>query len=253
MSRRITKQFIYGFLYLVVLAALVFGFYRLFLRPTPSCTNGIQDQNETGIDCGGVCGNVCLSAANPLEVPEKALVFHPAASHTVLLGEVRNPNADIAALNFGYHFDLYDASGTLVGTVQGDSYLYGSEIRYLAAFDDAPVAAAATRAELVLEVPEWIAATQFPRPPLDIQDSRVATTTGMFSVTGHAVNRDTLALPHVTVLALFHGRFGEIAGVSQTELDNVAAGEARAFTIVHPALPGVADTKLTLYVTARRP
>jgi hypothetical protein len=32
--------------------------------PTPTCTDGIQNGTETGIDCGGSCPNVCLTQVN---------------------------------------------------------------------------------------------------------------------------------------------------------------------------------------------
>jgi len=250
MTRRIAKQLLYGFLYLVVLAAIVFGLYRLFVVPAPSCTNGVQDQNETGVDCGGVCGIVCTSAAKTIDVVGDVRVFRPTTDRTVLLVELRNPNADLAAQNFRYRFDLQDDSGASAGTVSGDSYLYAGEIRYLAAFGNG---SAAARATLTVENPDWVATAVFPQPTLTVRDSQFASSTGMFTVTGHIVNRGTLTLPAVTVLAIFNGRFGEPAGASQTELDLVTPGEERAFTVVYPAIPNVADPKPKLFVTARYP
>ncbi|AUC80231.1 hypothetical protein CW736_12980 [Nonlabens sp. MB-3u-79] len=36
------------------------GANRLSSPPAPSCTNGVQDGNETGVDCGGSCPNSCI-------------------------------------------------------------------------------------------------------------------------------------------------------------------------------------------------
>jgi hypothetical protein len=43
---------------LVVLLALI-GVYVVFTSAPATCSDGTQNQNEEGIDCGGVCTRVC--------------------------------------------------------------------------------------------------------------------------------------------------------------------------------------------------
>jgi hypothetical protein len=252
MSRRITKQLLYSALYLIVLFLIGSGFYRLFLAPTPTCFDGIKNQDETSVDCGGVCGNVCPGQLQPIMPTERVSVFHPTATTLALLVKIQNPN-DVAVQSFDYRFDLFDASSTLLKTVRGTSFIYANEIKYLPEFVDAAGIVGATRADFSVENPAWIDATQFERPALAIQDSRTDITTSTITVTGRVANNDTLTLPRVYAVAIMRDRFGSALGVSETELDTVAPGESRAFTITHPAIPAVQDVRSDLLLYAYRP
>ena len=59
--------------YVIVLLLFVTVFAFIILYPTfnkaPSCIDGKQNGNETGIDCGGSCANACLSQVSPLKNP----------------------------------------------------------------------------------------------------------------------------------------------------------------------------------------
>jgi hypothetical protein len=48
--------------------------------PSALCTNGVQDEKESGIDCGGICSNWCL-----LPIPESASLLFLAALNPIML------------------------------------------------------------------------------------------------------------------------------------------------------------------------
>ena len=54
-----------SYLGVVVVFALIvlIGTYAAFQSPT--CSDGAQNQDETSVDCGGICGE-CIGAARPL-------------------------------------------------------------------------------------------------------------------------------------------------------------------------------------------
>lgn len=88
-----------------------------FLYKTPTCSDGKQNQGETGIDCGGGCLRVCVAEATPPSVR----FVRPIAQvgRTDVLAYIDNRNQNAAARNVKYVVELYDSSRTLVGKKEG--------------------------------------------------------------------------------------------------------------------------------------
>src|ERR1051325_1546720 len=103
---RSLKKLLYGLLYIGLFLFIGFTFYSSTTAPAPSCTNGIRDQGEEGIDCGGPCAISCaILKLNPIRVIDGPYVFS-AGGKTVLLAEAYNPNSDYGASVANYEFDL---------------------------------------------------------------------------------------------------------------------------------------------------
>jgi len=254
MPKRIGKQLIYGALYLVVLAALIVGIYFLFVRPAPSCTNGIKDRGEAGVDCGGICANFCLPAdLKPIElVGKQVIIFHPTGAKISLLAQIRNANQAWAARNFVYKFTLYDPDNKVVVTQTGNSFIYGAEIKYLTAFLDQDVAEAG-RAELEISDIAWAPAATFGKPSLSFQDHAIETGLTGLRITGKVKNNDEVPFYSPEVVIVLYGSAGQPLGVSKTGMGEINASEVESFTVFHPALPGVVPQRTEYYVYAARP
>lgn len=245
---------VYGFFFLLFWAAIGALIYFIYLRPAPGCFNGRQDRGEEGVDCGGVCAAVCLPAEiQPLAFGEPR-VFQPVPGKASVLIAVDNPNLEIAAKNFGYRIELYDSSGTILASRSGASFIYAGERnrRLLDFFDISPRESAAG-ARVIPGAPEWLPAARYPRPLVDIPEKRTEAAGNSLSAGGKIQNRDTAVFPAVEVIAVFKNGFGLPVGVSKTELDNVGAGETRAWSISHPPLPSVDPARTDYFVYARRP
>src|ERR1035437_3889158 len=90
----------------------------LYLYKAPTCSDGIQNQGEKGIDCGGPCKKLCQSEFLPAVVPwtdsEKV-----ADGLYNLAAYIENPNINGAAVNVPYQFSVYDSDGVLVVESRG--------------------------------------------------------------------------------------------------------------------------------------
>ncbi len=104
-------------LFVVVASAAVFYFY-----PKPSCTDGKQNQNEQGVDCGGACQKICLNTVIPLAVEwTRPFVVTPGVSSVVAY--VANPNVKLGAENVPYIFRLYDDKNLLIAERRGKALI----------------------------------------------------------------------------------------------------------------------------------
>lgn len=101
----------------VVVVALVIIFSSVFYK-APSCTDGIQNQGEEGVDCGGPCPYLCTALEQaPTVLFTKVLTN--AAGRTDIIASVENKNITVAAENVSYHVALYSADHTPLQEISG--------------------------------------------------------------------------------------------------------------------------------------
>jgi hypothetical protein len=258
MSRRLRKQFIYGFFYLIILALIGSWFYGRFFRAVPSCFDRIQNQNEEGIDCGGVCANICTAGAAPIELVGSVFYGFPDEAHIELMAKIQNPNSDLAAANFPYLFRLFKADGTSAD-VNGSSFIYADDVKYIIEVGGLPpgiTSSSVSRVEFSAGPAagiQWVKPEGFTKPQVKVRDQQISTTLSGVEVDGHIANEGTIDVRQVTIGAIFYDTLGQIIGVSKTQLDTVVAGDVRSFSITHPPLDRLNPAATLIVFSASRP
>ncbi len=118
-------------LYLLVALLIVVGASSYVLYPafkeTPTCTDQKQNGNESGIDCGGSCANICPLEVRPISILWTRAFFAAPGIYDVL-GYVENQNVDAGVPNLLYRFKLYDDQNILVAERDGKTYLGPNQI-----------------------------------------------------------------------------------------------------------------------------
>ena len=144
--------------------ALVLGvvgvvvYYANFYVP-PSCTDGLLNGEETGVDCGGGCVQICTADTTPPTVVwAESFEIFPGQYNTVAYIENTNTRAGVPNLN--YTFQLFSngelvAERTGVTTLPPNSTYPLFEGRVLA-----DVTKPVTETRVILEEPPyWLPAT----------------------------------------------------------------------------------------------
>ena len=251
---RFLKQLLYGIFYLALWALFIFVIYLLF-RPAASCVDKVQNQGETGVDCGGPCATACVPATvKPLAQEGTALILPIDATHVSILATIANPNQDEAAKAFGYAITLLGPDGTTtIAAFNGTSYAYAGEVKYLA-FPNVPVSALPAHATLALGEPQWVPFSQYEKPNLAIQNfTTIISGTGQMEVDGTIVNHDITTFPEVEIVAVFYNGSGSPIGVSETKLNNFGLNASQQFTVLHPSVSGADLSTTKVFVYAARP
>lgn len=107
-ERKKTKYVLVIFLIIVLLALLFFVDFS-----GATCTDGKQNQDEQGIDCGGQCLNVCKFSTKDVVIKwSRAFIVKDGIYNA--LAYVENPNTNLEAKGMYYIFKLYDENGILV-------------------------------------------------------------------------------------------------------------------------------------------
>ena len=109
------------FIILFILGAIAVAFLIILLisalYKTPSCTDGIQNQEEMGIDCGGQCSYFCAGDLQPPTVLFTKLLQND--GRTDIIAEVENKNTEAAAKNVPYRIALYGSGQSFLGELSG--------------------------------------------------------------------------------------------------------------------------------------
>lgn len=245
------KQLLYGLFYLAVFGVVIFIIYLIWFKPAPSCFNGVRDVGEEGVDCGEVCSGACVDPnSSQIQISELAQIFHPTATSISLMVQVQNPNSEIAAENFPYKFVLRDVQGNILHEVSGESFVYASEIKYIAEFNlQFPDISRITSADFVLGMPRWVSKTLFAKPEVSVQNFTTSESDSGIKVEGDFINNDTVPAKEVTILAVFYSNVGRPAGISKSQSGTVAPEQQQSFSVFHPALGNInfSGTKIYLY------
>lgn len=115
-SRR--QAFILGTLAVVLLTVVgVVTFLIIRAEPEPTCADGIQNQTEDGVDCGGTCAYLCVADLAPPSVAFVRTV--PSGTRTDVIAHVVNRNTSAAVKGARYTIELFGADRTLVAARDG--------------------------------------------------------------------------------------------------------------------------------------
>jgi hypothetical protein len=245
MSTRRAKQLIYGTLYLLVVLIVCAGIYFVFVRPvivasTPSlCTPSTCAPTSTAPI---VAGTVSMFITSP--------------GHYTFLAQVANQSADYGAQVLSYEIDLDDASGTVLQSIPGESFIYPSQTKYLAALNTV-VTSPFDHASLVIDGVSWLASstigaiTGIAPGQFAVQNVQGSVAPTTVSVGGQLINTSVASYGQVIVMVIF-GTLQNPLGVSQTALNNVAAGSTNNFSIIYPAEPNINPAVSQIIVYALR-
>jgi hypothetical protein len=88
------------------------------LYKAPSCTDGKQNQNEAGIDCGDPCPYLC-SANEAAPVVSFVRAVSPQTGRTDVIAYIENKNTDASVQAAKYTVELYDSNEHVVATKSG--------------------------------------------------------------------------------------------------------------------------------------
>ena len=233
MSRRLVKQLIYGLFYFSFIAGIFLVFYFAFLKPGPSCFNNKFDQNETGVDCGGVCAPCELAKLQPVNV--NWVKYFPASQNRITIAaELVNPNINFASPLLPYKLTIYGPFGVKIKTLEDNTFIYAGERKYLlesAAFDFKDI----TRIDIDLGAPHWLEKNQLVKPSAEPVGVKTEINDSVIEVSGFVANKQATALRQVKVIIFLYDRFKQILVISQTVVSDIGGLKEKSFSLALPA------------------
>ncbi len=240
------RQCVVASVFFVLLLLTFFGMYRVFFRVAPTCFDGKQNQNEQGIDCGGVCTVVCQETAvgENLQFKEVAFVQGGDKSYDVL-GRVYNPNDVVGASTFHYVFELKDADGKVLTTRSGESFILPQETKSLIEIklvtEEQPAVVTMKISDVV-----WEHFSGYrERPAINIYQKRynqLSTGVGFGEAFGLVVNESQYDFRSIYVNVILRDVNGKPLAFNTTRQDTLKASDQRDFRLLWPnPFPGTVE------------
>jgi len=226
---------------LSVYALLAFGIVWLIagaLRPAPSCTDGRQNQNETGVDCGGVCGACTTTiAAEPLKI-EGSYIIDGVDGRVDAVAQITNPNHLFGASSVRYTFVLKDAQGTVIGRRDGATFILPAQTKYvLEPGIEVQENARVANAEFTITRTQWEVFDGYEEPRIVVLNKAytLAHSDTVYSrVTGLVRNESPFDFDKIYVNVVLKDAAGTPIAIHRTRIDTFDSGMERDFSLPWP-------------------
>lgn len=221
---------ILALLLLVILVVLAVTLV-LTLPQKPSCADGIQNQDETGIDCGGSCEKLCVADITKPTFSYIRALEQNGRIDIVALVENNEPNT--FAKKAPYTAEVFSPEGALLGSKKGVVDLPAGEDVPLFIPGVAPSGVVVGRAFVTFDESsiEWKISSEKRKLPradaIRAEDEFIAP-----KVHASIFNPDVATLRDLVVIVAVRSVAGEIIAASQTMIEELRpeASEPVIFT-----------------------
>ena len=223
------KQIKIGLIYLLIAVIIVGGIYLIIKSILPSCFDGVQNQREDGIDCGGPCSSCAWQIQEDLEVISVETI-KTKDNYVDLVAKVKNPNQDFGAKLFSYKFNLYGFGNELIFSKQSASYILPRETKYIIEQRISIDSKIFNTEFKVLDV-AWQELEDYQEPELLIRNLYFEQSDNLSQAIGTLENRSNYDFNTIDVWAVLFDSNSRILGVGKIELKTILSGKNRYFEI----------------------
>jgi len=201
----------------------------LTLPKEPSCSDGIQNQDENGIDCGGSCAYLCnADLAQPSTSYIRTLEQHGRIDVVAL---IKNNESSAHVKNAKYVVELYSPEGALLVTYRGEIDLPPGEEVPIFIPGIAPTGLVVGRALLTFEKDSLMFTRGGALRTLPRADAVLLSgTEDAPRISAHLFNPGARALEDLTVIVVVQDTEGNIMAASQTLVERLSAQSSEEIT-----------------------
>ena len=239
MSWATKRKLLYALGVLVVLGIIVFGIYEAAFAKPATCFDNKQNQDETGVDCGGnICALRCTSDIQPMVSLWDPRIFNVINGVYTVADFIENPNTTSGAKDVPYAIKIYDStdSSVLIKEIDGTTDIYPGEDFPIIETGISTGKRTPGRVELSFDVNSvpWYreAALMAPVKAIGATVSNASTTP---LVTATAQNDSSAAADNVNIIAIISNKDGNAIGASRTFISHMDPHQSEPIYFTWPA------------------
>ncbi len=204
---------------IIVVGAVIVPAFLIFYK-APTCSDGIKNGNEQGVDCGGSCQRLCQSS---FLAPSLAWTRFEEVAPSLynLAAYIVNPNTEAEAHSVPYHIALYDDRGVII-TDTNDVVTLPPH-RNTIAFQGAINAGKRIPTKALFEftsAPNWYKHKD-QLAAIVVGEKKYIEDESGSSLTVNLKNTSVYSLVNISVYAVLYGKDGNALGFSKTVLDEI--------------------------------
>ncbi|MEI6650829.1 MAG: hypothetical protein WCL23_05375 [Candidatus Moraniibacteriota bacterium] len=246
-TQRIRKRALITFVYALILTLIGTWIYYAY-RPAETCFDNWKNQDETGVDCGGVCA-ACPEVFAPADFVVQEAAFVPGSNpgDYDVLARVQNPNDVLGASELTYTFSLLGADHSVLATVTGSGFILPQESKTFMSIGVLHTTGTPASVSITFSGMTWKKFSGYQeKPPITIVGKRYSELTSgpYFSEAfGTLMNDSAFDFRALLVKVILRDDTGKPIAINQSEMDTVLTKENREFTLKWPkAFPGKVAT-----------
>ena len=232
------------YILILILFVAVLGFLIIYpkLNKPPTCSDGKQNGQETGVDCGGICVRACLSQVENISVIW-ARAFKVVPGRYNAVAYIVNNNKNTAVRKINYKFRFADADNVYIGKREGSTFIppSGTFAVFEPGIDIGNSIPVYVNFEFT-QMPDWLLVPEEKISQLKVLVSDIKlmdeTTSPRLSAT--IKNNSLFTIPDVNVIAILYDASGNAISTSRTYLNQMAPLQNADINFTWPEpLPGV--------------
>jgi len=224
------KQLLYGSIFLFfVLAVASVPVYLVFFNKAPTCFDGKQNQNEAGVDCGGLCAKACVQEVVPEPVVLWSRAFPVSSTGSLynLVAYVQNANVNYIADPVDYSFQVYDEDNVLIGLKEGNMVV--PPVKSYPIFEQGFDAGQRKPAKVLFKFHDAITWKKYnsERPELTVTEPSVSRASTTPRIDAKVINTTLNRFESIEIVAIVYGKDDNAIASSRTYVQMLPSrGEA---------------------------
>lgn len=227
------RKLLYMAIMLTVIAVLIGPFGYRYFFPKPTCFDGVQNQNEEGIDCGGACQKVCLNTTvSPRILWSRA--FKVAEGTYSAVAYVSNPNFSLGAKDVPYTFKFYDERNILITERNGRATILPNTS--FPVFEGIIMTGNRPPSRVFFEftqTPNWQRLGN--QPTISVKNKQLLAEDTSPRLSATLENSDISPVKNVSIVAVLYDQNDTAIAASQTLVEEIAAGGTKDIVFTWPA------------------
>ena len=236
------KKIVIILIYLALFVFIISGIYS-FLTPKETCFDGIKNQNEEDVDCGGACAKSCDKIeAEDLIIEKTGIVPAGIAGKYDFYAQVNNPNAAFGSERFEYAASLKNSAEEILASVSGSGFILPGEKKYIIE-NNIDASESPAVADLKIVSSDWVKFNDYyAKPEIKIINknySEISGGVGFSEAKGLLKNDSPYDFDSIKIIVILKDSEGSVLGLNSTVMKTVESGEERDFKASWPShFPG---------------
>lgn len=233
LSSRLLRRIIIAGIFLAVFALTGFGLKRVTTAP-PTCTDGIMNGQEEGIDCGlFACNKYCEPNLSPPSIVSTKLI-KAENNDFDFVAEISNPHNDFGASDIAYELKLLNKDGNELLRRDGIFYILPKQTKFLI-LPHLTTENNVSNIKLEIKSAKWQRLESVEGMNLIVRNEKyIRSGISLNSLNAAILNDSDFDFEVVDIDVLLYNSSGEIIGVNKTDIRTFLARTERAFSVIWP-------------------